>query len=163
MVSKHPVEKWLHHNRDVLWDLVRIYLGFALVLKGFAYMFHLHAFAAQMVTEDVPLAGPGLAEMVALTHIAGGLMMAFGLLTRLGAVIQIPSVLGAVLFVHLREGLFTSGQTLEFSLLVLFLLGLVSVVGAGRLSIDYAFSERGQRRAHHAIRPMAATEPVTAH
>jgi uncharacterized membrane protein YphA (DoxX/SURF4 family) len=79
-------------------------------------------------------------------------MMAFGILTRLGALIQIPNLVGAVLFVHMREGLFTEGQTLEFSLLVLFLLTLISVVGAGRLSIDYYFSER---------RPLA--EPLPAH
>jgi uncharacterized membrane protein YphA (DoxX/SURF4 family) len=131
---------------------VRIYLGFALVVKGFAYMLHLHAFAAMMQQTGVPFAGAGLAELVAVLHIAGGLMMAFGILTRLGALIQIPNLVGAVLFVHMREGLFTEGQTLEFSLLVLFLLTLISVVGAGRLSIDYYFSER---------RPLA--EPLPAH
>jgi uncharacterized membrane protein YphA (DoxX/SURF4 family) len=158
MVRRHtPLESWIHHNRDLLWDLVRIYLGFALVVKGFVYMFEHRAFTAQMVAEGVPFAGSTLAELIALAHIAGGLMMTFGILTRIGAIIQIPSVLGAILFVHLKEGLFTSGQTLEFATLVLFLLCLVAVVGAGRLSIDYAFSERGQRRAHHNIH-MPATQ-----
>jgi uncharacterized membrane protein YphA (DoxX/SURF4 family) len=152
MGPRPSVEKWIVDNRDRVWDSVRIFLGFALVVKGFAYMLNLRAFAAMMEQTGVPFAGTGLAEMVAVLHIAGGLMMAFGILTRLGALIQIPNLVGAVLFVHLREGLFTEGQTLEFSLLVLFLLALISVVGAGRLSIDYYFSER---------RPLA--EPVPAH
>jgi uncharacterized membrane protein YphA (DoxX/SURF4 family) len=134
--------EWVGQNRDVLWDLVRIYVGFALVVKGFAYMFHHRAFTAELEASGVPLAGSTLAELIALAHIAGGLMMAFGILTRIGAIIQIPNLLGAIFFVHLKEGLFTPSGTLEFALLVLFLLCLVAVVGAGRLSIDWAFSEK---------------------
>jgi putative oxidoreductase len=140
--ARTDVAEWLSENRDRIWDLVRIYLGFALVVKGFAYLLHLQAFAAMMTETGVPFAGAGLAELVAVAHVAGGLMMAFGILTRLGAAIQIPNLVGAILFVHLREGLFTEGQTLEFSTLVLFLLVIISVLGAGRLSIDYYFRVR---------------------
>jgi putative oxidoreductase len=142
MARKPSTSEWIAENRDLIWDVVRIYLGFALVVKGFQYMLHLHALGEMMQHMGVPLAGSGLAETVAVAHVAGGLMMAFGILTRVGAVVQIPNVIGAILFVHLREGLFTEGQTLEFSLLVLFLLCLVTVVGAGRLSADYYFSDR---------------------
>src|ERR1700684_3672613 len=100
MVQKQPVKEWISANRDLVWELVRIYLGFALVIKGFAYMFHHRELAASMEAVGVPFAGPGLAELVAVTHIAGGLMMTFGILTRAGAIIQIPNVIGAVVFVH---------------------------------------------------------------
>ena len=143
--ARHVVKEWITEHRDMMWDSVRIYLGFALVIKGFVYLFHHGALAAEMAQNDVPFAGPGLAEVVALAHIAGGLMMTFGILTRIGAVIQIPNLLGAVFFVHLREGLFSEAQTLEFTLLVLFLLCLIAVVGAGRLSIDWAFAEKRMR------------------
>src|SRR5450432_1982919 len=115
MDQKHPVKQWISANRDLVWELVRIYLGFALVIKGFAYMFHHRDLAASMEAAAVPFAGPGFAELVALTHIAGGLMMTFGIFTRLGALIQIPNVIGAVVFVHLKEGLFTQGGSLEFA------------------------------------------------
>src|SRR6185436_4718392 len=101
-------------------------------------MTHKSLLVETMNATHVPFASAGLAELVALTHIAGGLMLAFGLLTRLGAAIQIPNLLGAVMFVHLKDGLFTPGQTLEFAMLILFVLGLYVVSGAGRLSIDYA-------------------------
>ncbi len=132
--------EWLAANRDIWWDLLRVYLGFALVLKGFVYMFNKPLLVETMTAADVPFAGAGLAEMIAVTHLAGGLMLAFGLLTRIGAAIQIPNVLGAIAFVHIKQGLFTPGQTLEFSTFVLFALVLYTVSGAGRLSIDYAFS-----------------------
>ncbi len=157
MAQKHPVATWISANRDLVWELVRIYLGFALVIKGFAYMFHHRELAAAMEAAAVPFAGSGLAEVVALTHIAGGLMMTFGILTRAGAMIQIPNLLGAVVFVHLKEGLFTQGGSLEFAMLVLFLLCVISVVGAGRLSIDWFFSEHKEADVPH------FREPVTSH
>ena len=136
---------WIAQNRDLAWDTVRVYLGFALVTKGFVYMIHHGALAATMAQTGVPFAGPGLAEAVAVAHITGGLMMTFGFLTRIGAAIQIPNLLGALFFVHLEEGLFTDAQTLELTLLVLFLLCLIAVIGAGRLSIDQAFTEERPR------------------
>src|SRR5580700_5060378 len=132
---------WIAERRDLAWDAVRVYLGFALVMKGFVYMLHHGALVATMEQTGVPLAGPGLAEAVAVVHITGGLMMTFGILTRIGAAIQIPNLLGALFFVHLQEGFFTDAQTLEFTLLVLFLLCLIAVIGAGRLSIDQVFAE----------------------
>src|SRR5580700_4264369 len=137
---------WIAERRDLAWDAVRVYLGFALVMKGFVYMLHHGALVATMEQAGVPLAGAGLAEAVAVAHITGGLMMTFGILTRIGAAIQIPNLLGALFFVHLREGLFTEAQALELTLLALALLCLITVVGAGRLSIDWAFTERRPRR-----------------
>ena len=157
MAQKHPVTQWISANRDLVWELVRIYLGFALVIKGFAYMFHHRELALSMAASGVPFASPGFAELVAMAHIAGGLMMAFGILTRVGAIIQIPNLIGAVFFVHLKEGLFTQGGSLEFATLVLFLLSIIAVVGAGRLSIDWFFSEHKESDVPH-IR-----EPATSH
>jgi putative oxidoreductase len=153
MAHRQPMKHWIVENRDLVWELVRIYLGFALVIKGFAYMFHHRDLAAAMVAAGVPFASTGFAELVALTHIAGGLMMTFGIFTRLGAAIQIPNLIGAVLFVHLKEGLFTQGGSLEFALLVLFLLGIIAVVGAGRLSIDWFFSEHKESDVPHLPQP----------
>jgi putative oxidoreductase len=144
--ARATVTTWVADNRDAVWDALRIYLGFALVIKGFVYMTHRGDLAATMEHAGVAFAGAALAEAVAVAHIAGGLMMTFGILTRIGAAIQIPNLLGALFFVHLREGLFTEAQTLEFTLLVLALLCVIAVVGAGRLSIDWAFSERRPRR-----------------
>lgn len=143
--TRRSVRSWIVENGDAVWDSVRIYLGFALVVKGFVYVFHHGTLAAMMETAGVPFAGSSLAEVVAVAHITGGLMMTFGILTRIGAAVQIPNLLGALFFVHLKEGFFTESQTLEFTLLVLFLLCVIAVVGAGRLSIDWAFTENRVR------------------
>jgi uncharacterized membrane protein YphA (DoxX/SURF4 family) len=150
--TRRSLGEWVSENRDMVWDSLRIFLGFALVVKGFAYLFHHAALTEMMAQGGVPFAGPALAEAVALVHITGGLMMTFGIFTRIGAAIQIPNLIGAVLFIHLKDGLFTEAQTLEFTVLVLFLLCLISVVGAGRLSIDWAFAEK-RMRMHEELAP----------
>ena len=80
---------------------------------------------------------PGLLQYITFGHIIGGLMMALGLLTRLGVLIQIPILTGAVFVVHLREGLVSPEQSLELSGLVLFLLLVFFAFGPGKWSLDY--------------------------
>lgn len=69
-------------------------------------------------------------------------MMAAGLLTRLAALVQIPILLGAVLVVHFQGGLLEPSQSLEFSVLVLFLLIAFFLYGSGQWSVDYYFFVR---------------------
>jgi uncharacterized membrane protein YphA (DoxX/SURF4 family) len=152
-----PITEWCAENKDILWDLLRIYLGFALVVKGFVYILSWRPLVAMMEAQGVPFAGHGLAEIIALAHIAGGLMLAFGLLTRVGALIQIPNLLGAVLFVHLKNGLFTEQQTLEFATLVLGLLVMFAFGGSGRLSIDYYFDQKHEAILRQGAEPHPAT------
>jgi uncharacterized membrane protein YphA (DoxX/SURF4 family) len=59
-----------------------------------------------------------------------------GLYTRLAALVQLPVLVGAVALVHWQDGLLSADQSLEFSALVLFLLGLVALFGGGRWSLD---------------------------
>jgi putative oxidoreductase len=89
-----------------------------------------------------------------LAHFVGGAMLTIGFLTRIAAIIQIPILAGAVFFVHRQDGLFALGQSLEFSALVLFLLGVLTVSGAGKLSLDHVvFGERATAPdpRHHAL------------
>jgi uncharacterized membrane protein YphA (DoxX/SURF4 family) len=124
---------------DAGWSLLRVYLGLALFVKGLVYLADLSHLREVMVAADFRF--PGLAEPVALAHMMGGILLAFGLWTRFAAAIQVPAVAGAALFVHLKTGLFTEAQTLEFALLVLVLLSLFVLGGAGPLSVDEVFRE----------------------
>lgn len=76
-----------------------------------------------------------LLHYISLAHLMGGLMLTVGLLTRIASWVQIPILAGALL-VHRREGLMSSGQSLEFSSLVFFLLVVFSISGSGPLSVD---------------------------
>jgi uncharacterized membrane protein YphA (DoxX/SURF4 family) len=88
-----------------------------------------------------------LAHYIPLAHIAGGALMLVGLGTRIAAIIQLPILVGAVFLVHLREGLFTRNQSLEFTALVLFLLIVYAIIGSGPLSVDH-YVARKARKSH---------------
>ena len=136
---------WTAERADVWLDLLRIYVGVGLFAKGV----HLATLSRDALflgssTELGWLQGM-VAHYVVPVHIAGGLMLAIGLATRAAAIANIPILLGAVLFVHAREGLFTTAQTLEFALLVLFVLCVLAIAGSGRLSVDHYLARHSSR------------------
>jgi len=123
-------------------DLIRIYLGIGLMVRGGLFIGHsevLLDFLKRSHSWFLPLAA---AQYVVAAHLCGGILLMLGLGTRLAAAVQIPPLLGAVLFVHLGEGLLSAGQSLEFAALVLAMLTAFSVFGAGRLSLDAWIARR---------------------
>ena len=142
------LREWSETHRQDGLDLIRMYLGFALFAKGVAFVMQ-GMNVLQEMTARVGFGEVVLAHYVVTAHIGGGLLLAIGLATRAAALVQVPVLLGAVLFVHSQEGLFTAAMRLELSLLVLFLLVLFALVGSGRLSADhYVFGRRVAAPAH---------------
>ena len=130
---------WGDSRREYWLDCVRIYLGLGLLARGLllitntstGYFIDLLQHSGQSwLTTGVIL------HYVMLAHFVGGAMLTGGLLTRFAAAVQVPILAGAVFFVHRKDGLFAMGQSLEFSALVLFLLVVFVVSGAGPLSMD---------------------------
>jgi putative oxidoreductase len=152
MKTLREMEALLDRHRDGLMELVRIYLGVALFVRGmvfwayegddplFGYHQDIHSLFAQAA----------FAHYIIGAHLAGGLLMAIGLLTRIAALIQIPILFVAVTFLHAREGLFAAGQNLELSALVLFLLVLILIQGSGRWSVDaWLAKSRSEKTGEH--------------
>ena len=132
--------EWVESRREIWLDLIRIYLGLGLLARGLllitntstGYFIEL----IQRSTQSWLFTGAVL-HYVMLAHFVGGAMLTIGFLTRVAAAVQIPILAGAVFLVHRQEGLMAMGQSLEFSALVLFLLVVIFVSGAGRLSLDH--------------------------
>ena len=142
MNSMDQLRSWIKSHADLVIDAMRIYLGVGLFWKGIYFMQHRDELARLMDQLGnswfVPVA---IAHAVVPIHMLGGAMLAFGLLTRVAALSQIPILFGAVIFVYMpRQLVFEPRQSLEFSVLVLFLLCLVFVYGAGRFSVDYVLT-----------------------
>src|SRR5262245_29482015 len=124
MDSFEQARRWLDSHRAVWLDLLRIYMGFALFVKGVAFLRESH-FLVESVRQTHIGLGEGLVgNYVILAHLAGGLLLAIGLVTRLAAAVQIPVLAGAAFLVHRAEGFFAPQMTLEFTILVLALLCL---------------------------------------
>ena len=127
-------------HQSLSYLLIRVFLGFALFIRGWIFIGDQEALMNLIVTQGLDWFFPTiLVHYITLAHLVGGLMLALGLLTRAAALAQVPILFGAVFFVHLQEGLFAVGQSLELAALVLFLLVLVALAGPGDFSMDHHF------------------------
>ena len=133
---------WAESRRELWLDCVRIYLGLGLLARGLLlitgdtsgrYFIDLMHRAGQSW-----LATGLLMHYVMVAHFVGGILLTLGFFTRLAAAAQIPILAGAVFLIHRKDGLLSPDQSLEFSALVLFLLVVLMVSGAGKLSLDHA-------------------------
>lgn len=139
---------WIDEHRDVVFDLIRIYLGIGLFVKGLEFLSEPEFLAAQLRASGeagyrFDFIKTLLAHYVPLAHIGGGLLLAAGLLTRIATALQIPVLAAAVFLAYAEEGLLTHNQELKFTALVLFLLILILIHGPGRLSVDHVLRPRG--------------------
>jgi uncharacterized membrane protein YphA (DoxX/SURF4 family) len=130
---------WLEQRRDLWIDVLRIYLGIGLFIRGLIFFtsgdqMMFHNFAGG---EAYTMLSSGLImHYVVLAHLCGGTLLAFGLLTRIAAAVQVPVLIGAVI-VHAPDGVFALGQSLEFAAFVLVTLLFIIAAGPGRLSVDH--------------------------
>ncbi len=147
-MNTQDVRQWFLDHRSWCMDLVRIYLGVGLFAKGLSFLVHREELVRTMVEHDIIWSGMALAHLVILTHIFGGLLMAVGIGTRIGALIQIPNLIGATFFVNWSGGLWGFAEELRFSALVLFLLLMFVWYGAGPLSLEGRLQPRSD--AEHA-------------
>ncbi|RME11657.1 MAG: DoxX family membrane protein, partial [Bacteroidetes bacterium] len=98
-------------NKDIAYALIRIFLGAALMVRGL-FLF-LNPEALTKIVDDNSL--NMYFSWIAIAHLLGGLMLLLGLLTRLGALIQLPEVAYAVFFIHAKQGLMMGGQSFELA------------------------------------------------
>ncbi len=125
-------------------DLLRIYLGIALAIKGIYFILDTSKVEAQLG------AGFGhfptvVAWYVVLAHAVGGICLAMGFVTRVAAFLNITVLLGAASFVHAGQGLFGASQDLQFALFVLFALMLLLWRGSGTFSMDHLLRQGSSR------------------
>ena len=133
--------KKIEANKDLCFDLLRIYLGLGLFVKGILFLTDMTSLSELLMQSRrfQPLTFL-LSHYIPLAHIGGGFMMAIGLWTRTAILANIPVLFGAVFF---EKGLFTQNQGLEFTALVFFLLIVLLIWGPGRWSVDRYLSTSG--------------------
>lgn len=132
------LEHWgdTHHPKWV--DLVRIGLGIFLCYKGVAFASNMGD-VMDLMKGNVPFSGLLLllaGHYIIYAHIAGGFLLAIGMLTRVACLIQIPVLLGALIFINANEGLLKPFSELLLSIAVLAGLIYFLIIGSGPWSWD---------------------------
>lgn len=128
------LNKWANANTNLSIDLLRIFLGLFLFLKGVQFSSQTQILVDLIQPENPSSATMFLVHYVAMTHIAGGILVAMGLLTRLAILIQLPILIGAV-------AINFTGELIEWNLLQA-MFGLAGatfflIFGSGKHSVDY--------------------------
>lgn len=147
MNQLHRLEHWgeAHHPRYM--DILRIALGGFLILKGVEFA-RSSSILPAMLSRQVPFSSfllILLQHYIIFAHIAGGFMIAVGLLTRVACIANIPVLLGALVFVN--WGMMGHFSGFLLALAVLFLLVWFLVIGSGPWSLDRAFDGEEKVRA----------------
>lgn len=137
----HELEKWstAHHPRWLVF--FRVVLGLSLFFKGILFLSNTVNLELILAQSSLSSLSSWLALAITWIHLAGGFFILIGLMTRFAALIQIPILLGAVIFVNVPKGLFAAESELGFSLFILVLLVFFFLEGGGPFSLDNYFKK----------------------
>ena len=133
MTLQHKIADWTAAHNPKWLAFFRVALGLSLLLKGFSFFNHSLQFHDLMVS-SFHMDQPWLDYAVIWINIIAGFLIVIGIFTRVASAVQIPIVLGAIIFVHAHEGIFAFESGLIFSLLVLLLLIVFVIEGDGPVS-----------------------------
>ncbi|GIP05855.1 oxidoreductase [Paenibacillus lautus] len=80
--------------------------------------------------------GVAIAVLSGLMELVGGLLLATGFLTVLGAALITLTMLGAIVKVHGRNGYWSTANGYEYNLLLIAVAVALALTGAGAYSLD---------------------------
>ena len=141
------LELWGDKHHPKWLDIVRIVLGIFLCYKGIQFLQNM-SMLMNMMTNSLSFNAFVLilfSHYIVFSHLLGGVLLAFGLLTRLACIIQIPILLGAIIFVNSSQGVLNPFSELLVSIVVLLLLICFLIIGNGPWSFEW-FVERDKQK-----------------
>ena len=130
------VNKWANSHTNILFDALRLGLGVFLFWKGMLFAGQTQTLVDLMQPKDPQAATIFIAHYIAMAHLAGGILVFFGLLTRLALVIQVPILVGAVVM-NINGN--APAQDLYEACAALLLSVFFVVMGSGKHSADYSW------------------------
>ncbi len=125
----------LNSNQNLAYSLIRAFLGIVLFVRGWILFSNPDAIMVLVSDNQYHM----WFSYVTIGHLIGGFFLALGLFSRLGALLQIPILIGAVFVVN-EKSLMRGDQSLELAGLVLFLLVICFIFGSGAKSLGSRFN-----------------------
>ncbi|RTY64814.1 DoxX family protein [Flavobacterium sp. GSP27] len=136
MNSVKNLNKWANTHTYLTVDLVRITLGVFLFMKGISFITNIQYLNDLISPIDRIGGGMFLIHYIAPAHMVGGIMIAFGLLTRWAIITQLPILVGATIINFMGA---MHSQNLLLALLILGACIFFLFYGSGKNSADYYF------------------------
>ena len=124
------------HHAPTWLDFLRVVLGIFLFIKGLIFTANFQDLANNVQDLGMVYVAVIAAHYIYLVHAAGGLMIALGAYTRVMCVLNLPILIGAVIFNATHFLTMDSLMELEMSVIVLIGLVVYFLLGGGRFSVD---------------------------
>jgi len=144
MVTLRSIQQWsvTHHPRWLV--IVRVALGLCLFAKGITFISNATLLERLLSGSAMANDSGTLAIIITFANLLGGFMLTVGLMTRLVCLLQIPILIGAIVFINAQKGGFAAESELSLAIVVLILLLFFLIEGGGPLSLDgYFHKNRG--------------------
>jgi putative oxidoreductase len=145
----NKIEKWGDRHHPAVLDVLRIMLGIFLFLKGLSFMENMSylrwIIEDQQLLNLSPFLLKAVMYYVTFVHMAGGILITLGLLTRLSSLLQLPIVISALFLINIFRS--EPNNDLWLSIFACVLLIIFSLIGSGPLSLNKLLSPKEQDNA----------------
>ena len=137
-------EQWGDQHHPKWLDIIRILLGVFLFYKGIDFLQNLPSVKGELLSktsfgEYTILV---LGHFVVFAHIIGGIMLIIGLFTRFACLIQIPILLGAIIFINSGNSAVKPYSELFLSIIVLLFWFYFLIIGNGPCAVKFKENEQ---------------------
>jgi len=130
-------------NIDRAMLVLRLVLASIFIVHGYQKVFGVGISGVTGMFTQMRIPLPGVtAPLISVLELVGGIALLFGGFTRVVAFLLACDMLGAIIFVHGKNG-FPAPKGVENVLGNLAMLTAVALIGAGAYSLDAMFARRG--------------------
>lgn len=138
MGTLQQIHQWslTHHPRWLV--VLRVALGLSLFVKGISFLLNTASLESIIRGNIVASNADWFVLGITWVHLLGGFLIVIGLLTRWAVLVQIPILMGAIVFINIQREAFP-GFELPFAIMLLLLLLFFLVEGGGPISLDNYF------------------------
>ncbi|HEY4290406.1 MAG TPA: DoxX family membrane protein [Puia sp.] len=147
MNTLQHIKTWsaTHHPRWLVF--VRIALGLFLFAKGITFMHDTQLLERVIYGGQSPQENTThyLPILICWANLLTGFFLMIGLMTRLVALIQVPILIGAIIFINVQKGGYLPQSELWLAVLTLLLVIFFFVEGSGPVSLDAYFKQNRSR------------------
>jgi putative oxidoreductase len=130
------LEDWADRHHPGWLDFLRVLLGLFLIVKGVSLVNNSDLIVASILNDKVQFLAFAAAEYSLVVLLVGGLLIMFGLITRVVILFELPILIAEVFFVKMPRIFSIVNYELTYSVIILLLLLFFLFYGSGPFSAD---------------------------
>ena len=128
---------WLTSIHAPVWvDPIRMAVGAFIFYKGMVFTSNFESFTTNIESVGWIFVAAHLAQAIIFIHLVGGIILFLGAATRIMSLVNIPILVGALIFNYKQMLMSHNYMEFEMAIVILVLLTLVFFMGGGWLSLD---------------------------